>query len=81
MRQWHISAIATAINRLGQTIPMALLGVKNLSDRIALFKDVVRLGALLNARDHDGNTVLHLSVMRGDIAWIKILLNEFGTTL
>lgn len=81
LRQGHVSAVATAINRLGRTIPMALLGVRNLSDRMALFKDVVRLGAPLNARDHDGNAVLHLSVMRGDVDWIKILLREFGEEL
>lgn len=81
LRQEHGSAAATAINRLGRTIPMALLGVRNLSDRMSMFKDVVHLGALLNARDHNGNTVLHLSVMRGDVTWIKILLNEFGKAL
>lgn len=80
-RQEHTSAAATVVNNLGRTIPMALLGVKNLSDRIALVKDVVRLGANLNARDHNGNTILHLSVMRNDIAWIKMLLGEFWKEL
>lgn len=77
----HNKAPLDVINKRGETVLIALLGIDSLSDRISLLREVVERGALLNAQDNQGATLLHHSVMIGDAKWISMLLQQFGSQI
>lgn len=79
-------ANVNAENNLGQRplhfiiqISPNLVGAYDL--RITLLQRLKDAGADMNARDKDGNTMLHLSVSIHDILWLKALLTAFGYIL
>lgn len=74
-------APVTVTNNNGQTVLMALLGIRSLIDRAGFIQEAVDQGAHINAQDNQGNTLLHYSVMTGDVEWIKMLLRQFGNII
>lgn len=73
-------------NNLGQQpihfviqISSNLVGVYD--RRLALIQRLKDAGVDLNAKDKDGNTLLHLSASIHDILWLKALLQVFGNQL
>jgi serine/threonine-protein phosphatase 6 regulatory ankyrin repeat subunit B len=74
-------APADAVNNLGHTIPMALLGILSLDQRMQFLITVLNHGANINAKDITGNTMLHYAVLRHDVPWIARLVKRFGDKL
>jgi ankyrin repeat protein len=75
------NAPANAVNNLGKTIPMALLGILSLDQRMQFLITVLARGAHLNAVDNLRNTMLHYAVLRHDTPWIARLFKRFGAQL
>ncbi len=68
-------------NKQGRTIPMVLLGIRSLDQRMQFLLTAVRRGANLNAVDFLGNTMMHYAVLKHDTAWIRRLLKVFGNKI